>query len=413
MSRVPILETEAAWSAPDLVCFSHLRWNFVFQRPQHILSRFASDRRVFFVEEPVFDSDSAVRLVVTSTRSGVHVVVPHLAKGLREDEVNLALRALVDDLFAEYDISEYVAWYYTPLALAFTSHLKPRVTVYDCMDELSAFKDAPAALQTYEAMLFERADLVFTGGRSLYEAKRALHPSVFEFPSSVDVAHFARSRSVSAEPDDQAAIPHPRIGYFGVIDERMDLALVEQVARMRPDWHLVFLGPVVKIDPATLPRLENIHYLGMKSYEELPAYLAGWDIAMLPFALNESTRFISPTKTPEYLAAGRPVVSTPIHDVVRTYGSTGLVGIAETPEEFVEFVASTLEGASNEAWLIAVDRVLATMSWDATVDRMRALVEEADGLAVNTIGHKTAVRARAAGARLTTRKGQPSAGGLR
>jgi UDP-galactopyranose mutase len=374
MSRVTTSRSNAESLVPDLVCFSHLRWNFVFQRPQHLLSRFAGDRRVFFVEEPIFGSETAVRLEVTNPQKGVHVVVPHLPEGMLAEEVTLAQRALVDDLFSEFGIADYVLWYYTPLALQFSRHLKPSVTVYDCMDELSAFRNAPAALRECEAELFERADLVFTGGRSLYEAKRNLHPHVFEFPSSVDVRHFGRARSVNDEPADQAAIPHPRLGFFGVIDERMDLALLEGVARLRPDWHLVLIGPVVKIDPETLPRLDNIHYLGMKSYEELPAYLAGWDVATLPFALNESTRFISPTKTPEYLAAGRPVVSTSIRDVVRPYGARGLVEIADTPEEFVAAAERLLGGDADEGWLASVDSFLSQMSCYATFERMRALM---------------------------------------
>lgn len=367
MSRVNSSRFGDGSIVPDLVCFSHLRWNFVFQRPQHLLSRFAADRRVFFVEEPVFGNDVTVRLEVTNPQEGVHVVVPHLPSGMLADEVTLAQRALLDDLFSEFGISDYVLWYYTPLALEFSRHLKPRVTVYDCMDELSAFKNAPAALRECESELFECADLVFTGGRSLFEAKRDRHPRVFEFPSSVDVRHFSRARVVDGEPADQTNIPHPRLGFFGVIDERMDLELIEGVARSRPDWHLVLIGPVVKIDPATLPRLDNIHYLGMKSYEELPTYLAGWDVAILPFALNESTRFISPTKTPEYLAAGKPVVSTAIRDVVRPYGLRGLVEIADTPAEFVEATERLLGGDADEGWLGSVDMFLSQIDRKSVV----------------------------------------------
>ena len=183
--------------------------------------------------------------------------------------------------------------------------------------------------------MLARADLVFTGGQSLYEAKRGQHPRVFAFPSSVDAAHFARARRATDDPADQAAIPHPRLGFFGVIDERMDLDLLAAIADARPDWHLVIIGPVVKVDPASYRERANIHYLGKKDYQELPGYLAGWDVALLPFAINESTRFISPTKTPEYLAAGKPVVSTPIRDVVRPYGMRGLVHIAATADDFV------------------------------------------------------------------------------
>jgi UDP-galactopyranose mutase len=232
-----------------------------------------------------------------------------------------------------------------------------------------------------EANLLARADLVFTGGQSLYEAKRGQHPRVFAFPSSVDAAHFARARREIEDPADQAAIPHPRLGFFGVIDERMDLDLLAAVADARPDWHLAIIGPVVKVDPALLPKRANIHYLGKKDYQELPAYLAGWDVALLPFAINESTRFISPTKTPEYLAAGKPVVSTPIRDVVRPYGMRGLVHIAATADDFVQAIAQAL-AEDGDARMQRADAFLAQESWDRTWERMRRLIEEViDGAA--------------------------------
>jgi glycosyltransferase involved in cell wall biosynthesis len=266
-----------------------------------------------------------------------------------------------------------VLWYWTPMSLAFTRHLTPTAVVFDCMDELAGFAGAPPALKDMERDLMARADVMFTGGSSLYEAKRAAHRNVHAFPSSVDVPHFARARRITREPADQAAIPHPRIGFFGVIDERMDLALVAGVAERRPDWQLVFLGPTCKIDPASLPAHGNIHYLGMKSYEQLPDYLAGWDVAMLPFAKNDATRFISPTKTPEYLAAGRPVVSTSIRDVVRPYGELGLVHIADDADAFVR----AIEAAMREDALVRdkkVEACLAGQSWDTTWSRMDALI---------------------------------------
>jgi UDP-galactopyranose mutase len=243
------------------------------------------------------------------------------------------------------------------------------------MDELSAFKNAPAALREREAELFKRADLVFTGGQSLYEAKRHQHHSIHAFPSSIDAPHFMQARAMVDERADQREIPHPRIGFFGVIDERMDIDLLAGVADLRPDWHLVIIGPVVKIDENDLPRRDNIHYLGGKSYKELPAYLSGWDVAMLPFARNESTRFISPTKTPEYLAAGCPVVSTSIRDVVRPYGQKGLVHIADTPEEFAAAIDTAIKTDSPQR-LMEVDSFLRQTSWDRTWSQMSDLIAE-------------------------------------
>jgi UDP-galactopyranose mutase len=192
----------------------------------------------------------------------------------------------------------------------------------------------------------------------------------------VDVEHFASARSFAGEPPDQAAIAHPRLGFFGVIDERMDYDLLRGVAAARPGWHLVLIGPTAKIDPAALPRAANIHYLGAKSYAELPAYIAGWDAAMLPFARNEATRFISPTKTPEYLAAGKPVVSTSIRDVVRPYGQQGLARIADCAADFVAAVESAMAEDAAER-IRAADAFLTHTSWDGTWTRMRQLIEEA------------------------------------
>jgi UDP-galactopyranose mutase len=261
------------------------------------------------------------------------------------------------------------------MAMAFAGHLTPDLTIYDCMDELSAFRGAPPRMLEFERQLLSRADLVFTGGRSLYEAKRGKHPRVHCFPSSIDAAHFAKARKGLAEPADQAGIAHPRIGFFGVIDERMDIELVGALAALRPAWQFVMIGPVVKIDPASLPRRDNIHWLGGKKYAELPAYLSGWDAGFMPFARNESTRFISPTKTPEFLAAGLPVVSTPITDVVRDYGDAGLVEIAVEAGGFVQALEE-LMSQPREPWLRRVDRKLAKQSWDRTWAAMAGLMAE-------------------------------------
>jgi UDP-galactopyranose mutase len=361
---------------PDLICLSHLRWDFVYQRPQHLLSRCVQHRRVLFIEEPVPSPEQTAYLQLDQRECGVWVVIPHLPTNLSEAEITALQKHLLDELLNTCAISEYILWYYTPMAMAFTQHLQPIATVYDCMDELSAFKGASPVLREHESELFLQADLVFTGGQSLYEAKCHQHPQVYAFPSSIEAAHFAQARSPLPDPADQAAIAHPRIGFYGVIDERMDLELLDGVAQARPDWQLVMIGPVVKIDPATLPRHVNLHYLGGKSYQELPSYLAGWDVAMLPFARNESTRFISPTKTPEYLAAGKPVVSTSIRDVVRPYGEQGLVQIADTVTDFVAAIEVALQQAHDLDWQARVDAFLSTTSWDRTWMEMQELIEQ-------------------------------------
>lgn len=360
-------------SPPDLLCFSHLRWNFVFQRPNHLMSLCSDERRVFFLEEPVAAGEERGRVGMTELSPTLRVVVPRLFPG--ESPTEASRKALVE-LCAKYGIELPIAWFYTPMALEFARGLAASLVVYDCMDELSAFRGAPEALVSLERELFGRADLVFTGGESLFRAKRPLHPSVHCFPSSVDMAHFSAARQALPPPVDQAGVAHPRLGFFGVIDERMDLPLLASVADARPDWHIVLVGPVVKIDPGTLPRAANIHYLGPKPYAELPQYLAGWDVALMPFALNESTRFISPTKTLEYLAGGCRVVSTPIADVVTPYAERGLVRVAAGTGAFIAAVQAALDEPDSGERAAAADDCLAGTSWERTWSQMSALLEQ-------------------------------------
>lgn len=364
---------------PTLLCLSHLRWGFVYQRPQHVMSRLALDYNVIFFEEPVFEGtaeDQATpRLEHSKPAPGIEVIVPRLAHGLNEQQIAETQRKLLDEMLLARGDEELLLWYLTPMSLAFTDHLQGNVTIFDCMDELSAFRGAPARLVDMERQLMARADVVFTGGYSLWEVKQRQHDNAHPVPSSVDIAHFAAARTGLADPVDQAGIAHPRLGFFGVIDERFDIELVEKLATLRPGWQIVLIGPVVKIDPATLPQLPNIHYLGGKGYDELPAYLAGWDVALMPFAMNESTRFISPTKTPEYLAGGCPVVSTPIHDVIRGYGQSGAVTIADTASAFVAAIDAALGLKGSAQFLQSADAALEGMSWDTTSRFMKEQIE--------------------------------------
>jgi glycosyltransferase involved in cell wall biosynthesis len=360
---------------PTLVCLSHLRWGFVYQRPQHVMSRLAKHYDVVFFEEPVFIEDATPRLELSNPAAGIEVAVPQLPIGMSGEAIEQAQRQLLDEHLAGRVQGDLLLWYLTPMSLLFTEHLDARVTVYDCMDELSAFMGAPAQLLDMERQLLARADVVFTGGVSLWEVKQRQHGNAYPVPSSVDIAHFAAARQALPEPPDQAAIARPRLGFFGVIDERFDIELIERVATMRPDWQIVLIGPVVKIDPQTLPQRPNIHYLGSKQYTELPDYLAGWDVALMPFALNASTRYISPTKTPEYLAGGCPVVSTPIHDVVSGYGESGAVFIAATAEAFVEAIEQALPLKGTLEFLQCADAAIAGMSWDNTSRFMQEQIE--------------------------------------
>jgi len=363
----------------SLLCFSHLRWDFVFQRPQHLMIRAAQKWRVFYIEEPVYlDHVQTPEMVVRQqqTPENLYIVVPHFPLDFDRSSVDNTIQDMLTRLTFDFRIEDFGVWYYTPMALKFTANLLPRVIVFDAMDELSAFKGASPELLDLESTLFSQANVVFTGGRSLYEAKRHRHPNVHAFPSSIDKQHFMQARQLVQEPGDQREIPHPRLGFYGVVDERFDTALLRQLSERQPDWHFVIIGPVVKISPEALPTAANIHYLGMKSYNELPVYLSGWDVALLLFALNESTRFISPTKTPEYLSALKPVVSTPIQDVIVPYEELGLVRIGKNADEFEEAIKTILNTDNTEEWKNKVDQYLENISWDQTWDDMVGLIKQ-------------------------------------
>lgn len=353
----------------NILCFSHLQWNFVYQRPQHLLTRFAKQNKVFYFEEPRSGLSDFYEL---KSQDGISIIQMFLSDDC--ENRNLRLKKLVNKILADQHISDYYCWYYTPMALEYTSHLKPAVTIYDSMDELSAFRFAPPQLLELEEQLFKKADIVFTGGYTLYQAKKNRHHNIHPFPSSIDKEHFLAARRNTPDPQDQKNIPHPRLGFYGVIDERFDIELLREIAFSRPDWHFVIIGPVVKIDEKDLPKAQNIHYLGPKKYSELPDYMRHWDIAMVMFAINESTEFISPTKTPEYLAAGLPVISTPIKDVIKPYGEANLVYIADSADSFIAYAEKELTKRCRKKWLMKVDDFLANESWDNTFEKMNLLI---------------------------------------
>ncbi len=363
----------------DIVVLSHLRWGFVFQRPQHLLTRLAKKRRVIFIEEPKHDASGPEHWEKHVVENGVVVCALHspiAQDGYTDEQLDL-LRQQIPELLKQENVEHYAAWFYTPMAFPLIDALRPEAVVYDCMDELSAFMHAPRELLDRETALLQRADVVFTGGPSLFKAKKDRHPNVHCFSSSVETAHFAQARDGAIEPAVQAALPHPRFGFYGVIDERMDLNLLDAVAAAHPEWQLVMVGPVVKIDPNTLPKHANIHYFGQCGYKDLPGFLAGWDVCLLPFARNASTKFISPTKTLEYMAAQKPIVSTPITDVAEPYGH--IVYLGSTPAEFIAACEKALGADDDERSRRATDmnKVLSKTSWDRTASAMQKLIEQA------------------------------------
>lgn len=362
----------------NLIVFSHLRWDFVYQRPQHLLTRLANDFNITFVEEPVTDAGKKPYYSF-KRREGIVIVTPHVSDQLSPKDKNEALKVLFNEYMANKDLLNYAFWYYTPMALEFSSKFTPALVVYDCMDELSAFKFAPVRLKSLEQELLKISDIVFTGGRSLYEAKKHQHANIYPFPSSIDKKHFNRVRQIADPSRKKSELTKVTLGFYGVVDERFDTNLIKEIAAARPDWEIEIIGPIVKIDERTLPHNDNIRYLGPKNYQDLPQYMAGWDIALIPFLLNESTRFISPTKTPEYLAAGLPVISTAIKDVINPYASNNLVKVGTNADEFIKAAEDycVLSAKQKKAWLNKVDQFLNLNSWDKTCNEMLTLIKNA------------------------------------
>lgn len=346
---------------PDLLCFSHRRWSEGAHRTQHLMSRWARERRVFFIEDPLPDV-GLPRLELRVEACGVRVITPRLPGGPGP------MSGLLDELLQEQGVEEFISWYSNPLAIAFSRHLEPRAIVYDCLDELWPAHDTVA-----ERELLGRADVVFTSGARLALAKHAQHRNVHAFPCGVDLEHFAAARTGRAEPEEQASIPHPRLGLYGV-DDRFDLELVGALAELRPDWHFVLMGPGLG---RASPRRPNLHYLDSPSYAQLPQAVAGWDVALLPFVISEATRAINPPQMLECLAAGLPVICTPLHDVVHDAGELGLVHIARGPAQFLAAIDASLREDRAERHERA-DAFLAGHSWDRTWSQMKKEVDRVE-----------------------------------
>jgi len=357
-----------------LIVFCHLRWDFVFQRPQHLMTRLAEHYNILLVEEPVYQEGQA-HLQKIEAAPNLTVFRPHTpihAGGFHDDQIP-TLQTLLADLVPEGE--RPVVWFYTPMALPLLQGFQPSLVIYDCMDELAAFKNPPKQLLQRESALLNIADICFTGGPSLYESKRTRHANAHCFSSSVDAKHFRQALDKSNSHPDQASVAHPRLGFYGVIDERFDTELIREMAAARPDWQIVLVGPVVKIDPAHLPQAANIHYMGQRTYDELPKFLAGWDVCLLPFAMNESTKFISPTKVLEYMAAELPSVSTPITDVKVPYSH--VVEIAATPAEFIAACERmlALNDAQKADLAERMRKVVSNTSWDKTASAMHQIIQ--------------------------------------
>lgn len=363
---------------PILVVFSHLRWSLVQQRPEHVLKCLAQHYRVLYVEQPVFGGGTS-RLQVRDVATNIRVVCFHTpvnCAGFDDRQIPM-LHQLMQTLIDSEGIKECVAWLHTPMALPLVDDLRPRTIVYDCSDAASACADAPHEFAQREDALLKVADVVFAGSRGLYRSLRARHGNVHYLPDSVDREHFAAAGDANDAHELLRDVPRPRLGFSGVIDERVDLGLIEQLAAARPDWHIVMVGPVMKIGPQGLPQAPNIHYLGPRPYAELPQFLAGCDVCLLPYAVNEGTRMLSPSGMLEYLAAERPTVSTAIPEVMETYGYA--ISVADCAADFAAACESAIsEAPEQRARRIAASRqAVEQTSWERTAAKMHSLIEQA------------------------------------
>jgi glycosyltransferase involved in cell wall biosynthesis len=348
----------------DMIVFCHLRWQFVYQRPHHIISRMAKTMKTLFIEEPLYDSENKNLGNLIIIDSMHHVLQPNV----KDIE---SIGGIIPAYVKNKNIS--VGWFYSPSFSPLLEQINFETVVYDCMDELSLFKGAPDHLVHQEKYLIAHADIIFAGGKSLYETKKQLHNNVHCIPSSVDEAHFAKALNGIAIPDDIASIQSPIVGYYGVIDERIDLELLHKTALKLPNMSFVIIGPLAKIEEADLPKEPNIHYLGMKSYDELPNYLKAFDVAIMPFALNDATKYISPAKTLEYMAAGKPIISTKITDVVRDYSIC--VSLIETADEFCEAITHLFDKTDRMSLEMEYCKILEKTSWNASADKMKLIIE--------------------------------------
>ena len=380
----PLATSVAGQIGTSYIVHSHLRWDFVWQRPQQLLSRLAKHGPVLFVEEPIHDDQlTTPRLELSRPHEGVYRAVPRLPVALRDhyDESiavvrDLLIRQLADDGALGGLFHKPVHWFYTPMpAPAMIGAFDERAVVYDCMDELSKFRFAPTELIDRERYLLAEADVVFTGGHRLMQSKSRYHENVHFFGCGVDVAHFGRARSDELElPADMASITGPVVGYYGVIDERLDYDLIRTLAAELPGMQVVMVGPVVKVDPRELPQAPNLHWLGQRDYAQLPAYLKRFDVCLMPFALNEATEYINPTKTLEYMAGAKPIVSTPVADVVHHF--TPVVAVAHSPEQFVAAVRRAALAPDD----VMIERGLelaAHSSWSSIVAQMERIIQQA------------------------------------
>lgn len=360
-----------------VIVHCHLRWDFVWQRPQQIFSRLAAHHPIAFIEEPRWE-EAERRLDVSEPYPNVARIIPVLPRYESNDNSDaqwaavlvMLRRAFVEHPLLSRRFMSPVQWFYSPMtAPTFLDSFDAVSTIYDCMDELAQFRFAPVGLREREQLLISRSDVVFTGGYQLFQSKSRYHDNVHFYGCGVDAEHFSKARLPETEvPAEVAKLPRPIFGYFGVIDERLEYALLTRLAGEMPHASIVMVGPFAKIDQQSLPNLPNIHWLGQRSYAELPALVKSFDVCLMPFVLNQATQYINPTKTLEYMAAGKPVVSTAVPDVLHHF--TPIVEVALTADDFVTAARRTALTPRAELIEQGLERANRA-SWDSIVSAMR------------------------------------------
>jgi glycosyltransferase involved in cell wall biosynthesis len=365
-----------------IIVHCHLCWDWVWQRPQQFLSRLSARHKILFVETVGPDpqlSSAVARFWTAPNFPNITILRLQFPAWRWSDAafVDRERRGLVKEFVAGPGAAQFenpVQWFYDPMAVpAFLGQMDEIGVAYDCMDELSKFRSAPPQIKIREQKLLAAADVVFAGGRKLWQAKKLQNENSHFYGCGVDVAHFGSARKDDTKiPADIASLQKPILGYFGVVDERMDYELLVKLADANPDWSIAMVGPQIKVD--SVPQRANLHWLGQKNYTELPAYCKAFDVCMMPFALNEATEFINPTKALEYMATGRPIVSSAVADVVTNFGE--VVSIARSHEEFISLCRDALakaDTARTEAGL----KQAAENSWDSIVTRLEQHIADA------------------------------------
>jgi glycosyltransferase involved in cell wall biosynthesis len=358
----------------DLIVLSHVRWTDAWQRPHHVVSRLARERRTWFVEGPSPGGHQPPRLVTLAdgdvTRAWLEP--PPTGEGDGDaagPETVETYRRLLPGLVGPAD-GDRVVWLCTPLALDIAGALDPTVLVYDvAIDELLSLRGVPQGVALAQKEALARADVVFTASPSLHRSViEQGRPDAHLAPGGVDPAHFAAARRPRTDRG------RPVAGYVGPIDERIDVALVAALATALADWEIRIVGPVGGIDPAALPRAANITYPGPVPYAALPEVMADLDVAVMPLAVGAAPRSTNPTTALEHLAAGLPVVTTPVPDVVTQFGT--IVDVADDAGAFALACVRAL-GQSRRRHRNRVAQLLRRHDWDAVTAGMAAVVHDA------------------------------------